>query len=180
MGISSTISANAKSSAEELIESIQEFEQLIPVTDMVHIPFDEGSLDDYLVKTFAILVAQGLLDTDNVDIFSGWWDVDQDITSGTLLYSQVPCSTWPNLPLILKEPVRILVRSALQLLGALSAAKEVTIEKLHCLFPYDPFLSRNIRFYAQENILRIKNGSVTVSNTQLLTQTIELLIIFDC
>lgn len=179
MGISSTVNTNAKSSSEELIESIQEFEQLIPVTDLVHIPFDEGSLDDYLNKTFALLVGQGLLDTDNVDLFSGWWDVDQDITSGTLLYFQVPCSTWPNLPQILKEPIRLLVRSALQLLGALFAAKEVRIEKLHCLYPFDYFLSRNIRFYTRENILSIENSTVTVSNAQLLTETIEKLILFD-
>ena len=122
-----------------------------------------------------------MLDIDNVDKFTGWWDVDQEIKSGVLLFFHVPCSTWPSLPSILAEPVRLLIQSSLEVLCLISRAETIKIDKLEILLNRnDPFRKRTIRFYVRQKILKIDNdNTLTVNDPSLLLDTIEKLIAFD-
>ena len=136
---------------------------------------------DALNKTLTLLVEQNMLDIDNVDKFTGWWDVDQEIKSGVLLFFHIPCSTWPSLPSILAEPVRLLIQSALEVLCFISRAETIKLEKLEILLNRnDPFRKRTIRFYVRQKILKIDNdNTLTVIDPSLLLDTIEKLIAFD-
>ena len=147
---------------------------------ILHKIHQPSNSQDALNKTLTLLVEQNMLDIDNVDKFSGWWDVDQEIKSGVLLYFHVPCSTWPSLPHILAEPVRLLIQSALEVLGFMSRAEAIKFEKLETLLNRnDPFRKRTIRFYVRQNIFKIDNNILTVIDPSLLLDTIEKLIAFD-
>jgi len=186
-GIASTINANLKSSSVELTEAIHAFEELIPIIDLIHVPYTNDhsqSLDEFsgdaLDKTLTLLVEQNILDIDNVDKFSGWWDVDQPITSGVQLYFKVNCATWPRLDLILAEPARLLIQSALEVLCFMSRAERVSLTRLNTLLDRtDPFRRRTIDFCIKQELLSLEDNILAVTNLELLTQTVEKLTAFD-
>ena len=89
----------------------------MPLSDLIQVPFqdDFGEIpdpSDIQNRVIRILVENSILDVDNKDKFSGWWDVDQEIKSGTELYQQ--SNPQSRLLKILCEPIGRLCRAMLE------------------------------------------------------------------
>ena len=161
--INKKIEENPKNTFAELEESINDFESLLPIRDLIQVPFQddfgEDNGDDNLIsnihsRVIRILVENQVLDVDNKDKFSGWWDVDQEIVSGTELY-QISYPE-PRLLKILCEPVKRLSRAMLELIQIIKIHS--SIHDIHALRKSDIFLKRNIFYIKNKGYINIRDG----------------------
>ena len=121
-GVINLAISNTRCSFAEFEVEINELESNVPIMDMIQIPFleDDGdgggsdiSHNDIWNRTLRILLENNILENENKDKFSAWWDLAQDANEGTTLYY---LADYPeiNLLKIFLEPIHRIIRSILE------------------------------------------------------------------
>ena len=115
-GVVKMICTNRRTSFFDLDEEIIKLEKLLPISDLISIPFDHDENFDHSDirnRTLQILVETPILELENKDKFSAWWDLAQDAEEGTTLYFM---TDYPNLKLlkIFLEPIHRIMKSLLE------------------------------------------------------------------
>ena len=109
--------SNTRCSFADFEVEINELESNVPIMDMITMPFcDLGDEDDHIDiwnRTLRILLENNILEIENKDKFSAWWDLAQDANEGTILYY---LADYPEITLlkIFLEPIHRIIRSILE------------------------------------------------------------------
>ena len=122
-GVINLAISNTRCSFAEFEVEINELESNVPIMDMIQIPFledddgggggDDVNHNDIWNRTLRILLENNILENENKDKFSAWWDLAQDANEGTTLYY---LADYPeiNLLKIFLEPIHRIIRSILE------------------------------------------------------------------
>ena len=123
-GVINLAISNTRCSFADFEVEINELDSNVPIMDMIQIPFadlgdDDGGggsdIDhiDIWNRTLRILLENNILEIENKDKFSAWWDLAQDANEGTTLYY---LADYPDITLlkIFLEPIHRIIRSILE------------------------------------------------------------------
>ena len=110
--------SNSRCSFADFEVEINELDSNIPIMDMVTIPFGDlgdSGIDhiDIWNRTLRILLENNILEIENKDKFSAWWDLAQDANEGTTLYYLADDPEITLLKIFL-EPIHRIIRSILE------------------------------------------------------------------
>ena len=121
-GVINLAISNSRCCFADFEVEINELDSNVPIMDMIQIPFVDigdggggGDIDhiDIWNRTLRILLENNILEIENKDKFSAWWDLAQDANEGTTLYY---LADYPDITLlkIFLEPVHRIIRSILE------------------------------------------------------------------
>lgn len=177
-GVINLAISNTRCTFADFEVEINELDSNLPIMDMIQVPFvdlgDSGSGDidhiDIWNRTLRILLENNILEIENKDKFSAWWDLAQDANEGTTLYY---LSDYPDITLlkILLEPIHQIIRSMLEFVEALPSSIQILSK---C-----PNFERNYHFLRGKKWIEFAQNKIQIIDEEQLNEYIQLLVSFD-